>query len=253
LQILFQHYFEYPIWRLIPSLSDHISYLIELREERSKQVFFYFLNDSFHLKKIDIQLDWWIGVEAVVAQNVIFHGFLQQDLPIHSGIKVWDAEKNEWQWENEFLSLVNIEGETIWAKNSLGSTDTLLTVELHTGNRTDQVPKDNKTSLPVANIITKDQPYFAEIAFFISQYTPYQPTDYIEYLETPAHIIVSYYVKNKNKYDNYLLVSSSCGDELLHICLHEGCNGFAAGTFHVSNALLSFVKDKKEVFIVALQ
>jgi hypothetical protein len=234
-------------------LSDTKSYLIELREERNKQVLFYFLDDTFNLKKIDTQLDWWSGVEALVGNSVVFHGFLQQDLPIHQGIKVWDSEKNEWQWENEFLTFVNVEDAILLAKNSLGSLDTVLKIDLLTGQETSFEPKYKKNNSFVANIVTKDEPYFADIAFFISQYTHLQPTDFLEYLETTAHIIVSYFVKNEKKYDNYLLVTSSGGDELLHICLHEGSKGLAAGTFHVSDALLSFVKDKNELFIVALQ
>jgi hypothetical protein len=254
LQILYQHRFPEPIWRLIPSVSKENSWAIETRSGTKKALSYYFLNCDYKLVELYTHLDWWSGIEALNSNIVLFHGYLQEDLPIHKGIKAFDAIKNEWLWENEFVAFDSVSDQQITAKSSIGFIAKNIYIDIKTGleieslNIQDQIPNSE-----TATFLSSEETYFTEIASFISKYTPLLPTNCCEYLEKETHIIVSYYVSNEKKLDNYLLVTTIDGTEELHICISEGIKGVAAGTFLVSKGLLSFVKDNYELFIVEMQ
>jgi hypothetical protein len=253
LQILIQHRYQDPIWRLIPSISKENNWVVETRNGTTKALAFYFLSTDYKSVELNTNLDWWSGIEAVSKTIVLFHGYLQEDLPIHKGIKAFDAIKNEWIWENEFVAFDSISDEQITAKSTIGSIAKSVYLDSKTGLEIDSPTIHNLNLSPkTANFLSSEETYFAEIAIFISKYTPLSPTNCCEYLETENHIIVSYYVLNEKKLDNYLLVTTIDGTEELHICISEGLKGVAAGTFLVSKGLLSFVKDNYELFIVEM-
>lgn len=253
MQILFQHCFQDPIWRLIPSISKENNWVVETRNGTTKALNFYFLSTDYKLAELKTSLDWWSGIEALNGNIVLFHGFLQEDLPIHQGIKAFDAIKNEWLWENEFVAFDSIADEYVTAKNTIGSVPKNICLDIQSGFEIETPSIQNQIASPEsANLLNSEQTYFTEIVSFISNYTPLSPTNCCEYLETENHIIVSYYVSNEKKLDNYLLVTTIDGTEELHICISEGLKGVAAGTFLVSKGLLSFVKDNYELFIIEM-
>lgn len=253
MQILFQHRFQDPIWRLIPSVSKENSWVIETRSGTKKALAFFYLSSDYKLVELNTSLDWWSGIEALNGNIVLFHGYLQEDLPIHQGIKAFDAIKNEWIWENEFVAFDSIADKQITAKSTIGSIAKNIYLDIKTGLEIETPSIQNQIPNPeIANFLSSEETYFAEIASFISNYTPLSPTNCCEYLETENHIIVSYYILNEKKLDNYLLVTTIDGTEELHLCISEGLKGVAAGTFLVSKGLLSFVKDNYELFIVEM-
>ena len=254
MQILFQHRFQDPIWRLIPSASKENNWVVETRSGTLKTLSFYFLSTDYKLVELNTSLDWWTGIEALNGNIILVHGYLQEDLPIHKGIKAFDAIKNEWLWENEFVVFDSIVDKQITARSSIGSIAHNIYLDIKTGLEIESPSSQSLNSSPeTANFLNSEETYFAEIASFISKYTPLSPTNCCEYLETESHIIVSYYVSNEKKLDNYLLVTTIDGTEELHICISEGLKGVAAGTFLVSKGLLSFVKDNYELFIAEMQ
>lgn len=253
MQILFQHRFQDPIWRLIPSISKENNWVVETRNGKTKALAFYFLSADYKLVELNTHSDWWSGIEAVSKTILLFHGFLQEDLPIHKGIKAFDAIKNEWLWDNEFVAFDSIADEQITAKSTIGSVSRSIYLDIQSGLEIDSPNIQNQIPNPeTVNFLSSEETYFAEIASFISKYTPLSPSNCCEYLETENHIIVSYYVSNEKKLDNYLLVTTTDGTEELHICISEGLKGVAAGTFLVSKGLLSFVKDNYELFIIEM-
>ncbi len=252
MHIHFNHTFPEPIWRLIPSFTNDQTWVVELRNGPKKEVSFFFIDSNSNITQLDTQLDWWTGIEAVAGKNIVFHHYLQPDLPLHQGIKVFDAQQNTWLWENEFVVFASADANTIEAKSSIGSIEQRFCFEIETGNETNAQPTSAENIGNQAILISDEETYFNEIAEYINKFTSFKIHRILEYVETETHIIVSYYVPNKKLFDNYLLVTTSSGEECIHLCLSEGMKGVAAGTFHVSKGLLSFVKEQTELFIVEI-
>jgi len=165
---------------------------------------------------------------------------------------VFDSEQNTWRWENEYVTFVSANEDVIEIKTTLGSVENNLSLDVATGLETNRQFEQMTEKSLHATLVSTEDTYFKEIVDFVSKYTPLHPSHFCEYLETSNYIVVSYYVANEKLLDNYLLVTNPEGEELLHLCIAQGMKGIANGTFQVSNALLSFVKDKNELFIVEM-
>lgn len=253
MHILFQHRFDYPIWRLVPSETNNNDWVIELRDKITKRVDYYFLDNSFSLSKLHLGLDWWTGIESVSGDYIIFHHYLQQDLPIHKGISVYHTKKNEWAWQNDFVTFLSIEDEIVTVTTSLGSIPQTIYLKLSTGEDIPSpYPPRTQTATPATYQITGTDAHISPVTEFVQRYTSFALAPFFEYFESEQYIICSYYVKTPIGLDNYLLATDSKGEEILHVCLSEQLKGFGTGTFSVSNGFLSFVKDKNELYILGL-
>jgi hypothetical protein len=203
-------------------------------------------------QKITAIQEWWTGIETLLGKWAIFHGFAQQDLPIHRGITVVDTEKNQLAWEEEFLVFESADETTIWAKTP-SSAHTTIALELPTGKEKESSPPPlppNEENEIFS--FFQDQDYFTSIQSFIQSQTGHQTVQMAEYLETSSYIVISYFATNNSLLDNYLLVTDHKGNRVLHECLSVGQKGLAKGTFQVSNGFLSFVQDKCRVLVYQL-
>lgn len=59
---------------------------------------------------------WWIGIEAVTDEVVVFHGFASPDLPGHRSISVVELESGRVLWGNPDLTFVGLERGLITAR-----------------------------------------------------------------------------------------------------------------------------------------
>ncbi len=252
MQILFQHTFEHPVWRIIPSFTDISTWVIEIRNASNQQVEFYYIGQDLMFKKLIANLNWWSGVENVLGDIVIFHEYIQKDLPIHKGVKVLNAASNQLLWENDFVAYTSANYSHLKVKALLGSSEKALLLEIKTGLKVESdFEKNSSFENPIA-VIGENQLYFKEISSFIQKYTHMLPVHLCEYLEEGNSIVISYYVTSNTFLENYLLATNLEGEELLHLCIATELKGVATGTFNVSNSLISFVKDRKELFISSL-
>lgn len=99
------------VWRLL--VSDTNKLVIELRDVNRKEVFFscYDLEKG---KKIfeDFQLDekYWIGIETLYKDMIIFHKFDKPDMPGHKQIIGFEISTQTVKWtdsDNSFLFVLN--------------------------------------------------------------------------------------------------------------------------------------------------
>ncbi len=89
------------IFRLIPTETGKL--LIEERDRNIKEAFFNVLI-FIRGKKIftDLQFDekYWIGIESIYKDVILFHRFERPDLPNHKGIIAYDIKSQTVLWEN---------------------------------------------------------------------------------------------------------------------------------------------------------
>ena len=108
------------IWRIIPTEDNKL--IIEERDTEHREVFFSCL-DIFTGKKIfsDLQLEekFWVGIEAVYKNIILFHGFAKPDMPGHKGITAFDVEERKIIWKNSEHTFLFIYDDKIYCYSSL--------------------------------------------------------------------------------------------------------------------------------------
>jgi len=102
------------LWKIIPTETGKL--IVEERDIVKKQVYF----QCVHLdtgKKIlkDFQLPdtneesldkFWVGIESVYKDIILFHRFLKPDMPIHRGIIAVDINSKKFLWEDLSLNFL---------------------------------------------------------------------------------------------------------------------------------------------------
>ncbi len=90
------------IWRMV--LAEHGTLVGECRDPENRVASFFCLEMS--TGKVlwrDLRLDeqWWVGIEAVQKNVVLFHAFAKPDMPEHKGIRAFDAASGVQLWRND--------------------------------------------------------------------------------------------------------------------------------------------------------
>lgn len=246
---IFDHTFPFAVWRLVPSSSSEISWAVELRSAQQKTVNYYFCQPDASPLKLELGLDWWSGIEVVLGNLLVLHGFAQPDLPIHQGIIVADGNTGNIKWQDEYLIFESADEATLKAKIPTGAQQTLF-FELNTGNELSEDISLAEPQNEVEPIVyLQEHPNFPQIVTFIHSLTEHEPVKLVEYFETNENLVLSYFTSYDRLIDNYILVTDNAGEILLHDRLVADQKGIAKGTFMVSNGLLSFVKDKQQVVV----
>ncbi len=104
------------IWRLLISDTDKL--LIETRDTENKEVFFHFINlvnGKTVFKNFQMKEKYWIGVEKIHKNKIIFHHYAKPDMPEHKKIIVYDIDKNKIIWQNDDLIFLTIMEDKIYA------------------------------------------------------------------------------------------------------------------------------------------
>jgi hypothetical protein len=90
------------IWRMVLSESGII--VGECRDPERKTASFFGV-DIFTGVPVwrDLLLHdpWWVGIECVLKNVVLFHGFVQPDMPEHRGIQAFDVRSGSLLWRND--------------------------------------------------------------------------------------------------------------------------------------------------------
>jgi len=103
------------VWRLL--VSDTYKLVIELRDVNKKEVFFscYDLEKG---KKIfeDFQLEekYWIGIETLYKDMIIFHKYNKPDMPGHKQIIGFDISDKSVKWMNADYSFLFIHNDKVY-------------------------------------------------------------------------------------------------------------------------------------------
>jgi len=248
LQKLLEHSFEAPIWRLIPSSTNLPSWVVETRTPK-QDVAYYYCTVKSSPKQLVTELSWWSGVETVLGRHIVFHGFVQQDLPFHQGIKVVDGESGKLLWQEDFLVYETASETVLWAKVPTGN-QTIISLDVLSGREVEvKSSLENKTNEDAPLYFPQENEHFLSILEFVKSLTNQTPIKAVEYLELNEGLILSYFVPNGKLLDNYLLATDLNGKLLLHQQLTTQLKGIAKGTFYVSNGLLSFVQDRNTLIV----
>jgi hypothetical protein len=93
------------IWRMV--LADPGFLIGECRDPQARLASFFAVEtESGNVLWKDLRLveQWWVGLEAVHNNVILFHGFASPDMPEHRGIQAFDMRTGRELWSNHDFS-----------------------------------------------------------------------------------------------------------------------------------------------------
>ncbi len=131
------------IWRLLPTESGKL--VIEERDTGNKEVFFECL-DITSGKKIfhSLQLEekYWIGIETIYNDVILFHTYSNREMPVHSGIIAYDINGQKILWQSEEYVFLFILEDKIYCFKTTFEGRKFFTIELNSGNFMEDLGED---------------------------------------------------------------------------------------------------------------
>ena len=132
------------IYRLIPTGNDKL--IIEERNIEKKQVYFNCLNIT-NGKKIfrNLQFDekFWIGIETVYNDVILFHKFRKPDMPQHLGVLAFDIIKQKTIWEVADHTFLFVKDEKVFTFQQHFEQREYFALDFFTGKLVDELGTDS--------------------------------------------------------------------------------------------------------------
>lgn len=124
----------YQVWRLLISETDKL--VIELRDVNRKEVFFscYNLDKGNKIfESIQLEEKYWIGIEALYKDMIIFHKFTKPDMPGHKEMIAFDLTDQNVKWTNSDYSFLFVYENRIYCYKQNFETRNFFSLNYYTG------------------------------------------------------------------------------------------------------------------------
>lgn len=250
------------IWRLLISESDKI--LIETRDLESKEVFYHYLdlnNGKIIFKNFQMEEKFWIGVEKIYDEKIIFHQYAKPNMPEHKKIIVYDIQQKEVLWQNDDFIFLTILDNKIYAFKKKFEGKEIFVLDFNSGEIIEKIEnEDEKLKLVLGNINSED------FANYIYPETFYNNDKHIsEIVENEIHdksgvsnidlikfndlLMFNYYIKKENNFlDNMFAVYNiDKKKKLITEVLNKNINSYSPDSFFIYKNNLIVLKNKVEL------
>lgn len=132
------------IWRLLPTPSNKL--VIEERDTDNKEVFFECLDlptgkKIFHA--IQMEEKYWVGIETIYNDIILFHTYSNREMPVHSGIIAFDINKQNILWQNKDYVFLFIKDDKIYCYKSTFEGRIFFSVDFYSGNFIEDLGEDS--------------------------------------------------------------------------------------------------------------
>ena len=122
------------LWRLLVSPGGHL--IGEVRDQDQKTASFFCADgESGNRLWENVALDepWWVGVEEVLHDHVVLHGYDKPDMPMHRGIWVLGLNDGTVRWLDTELEYWFSRQETVYAVRRHAEGKTVVALDLRSG------------------------------------------------------------------------------------------------------------------------
>jgi hypothetical protein len=133
------------IWRILISETNKL--VIETRDTAEKEVYFHILEtDSGKAIKKEMQLEekFWVGIEKVYNDLIIFHKFAKPDMPGHRGLLVYDINSDKILWESDSHSFLTLHNNKIYCYTEKFEGRNFYSLDANTGEMLKDLGEDFK-------------------------------------------------------------------------------------------------------------
>ncbi len=211
-------------------------------------------------------LTWWQGLEEAYDGLVYLHGYADRKLGQHKGIRALEAATGTLKWEATELAFYGLCAEGLLAYPAASTEHAYQLLNAATGQVlqqavaqdaavavTESFSRSRYAACQYPVLYPEGEPYFAQVQAFIAAQLGTEALKAIEYVETDAALVVSYYTgEAAGKLDNYLAVFNFEGDLQLHVSLGSSLSGIGSDTFFIFKHKLYFIRNKDVLQVYSL-
>lgn len=258
------------IWRIKLTETDKL--FIETRNTDKMEAFFSCLeleDGKPIFTKLQMEEKYWLGVEIIHNDLVLFHKFTKPDMPGHRGIFAFDINTQNIVWENKEYSFLFLLNEKIYAYQEKFEGKKVIILDLNNGKLIEDLGNNPPNVNELKNIadaqINFTKYKFPEIfygdtynhvcnKFIDSETNNLTVVGNIEYLQISNFFIFNYHSQSKNKgLVNTLLVCDILKKKvLLKDIINTHLNAFAPDSFFIYKNLLILIKEKNRLVLYDL-
>ncbi len=258
------------VWRI--KLTDTEKLLIETRDTEKMEAFFHcfyladgkpiFLNQQMHEK-------YWLGIEAIHNDVILFHKFAKPDMPGHKGIFAFDINTQKVLWENEDYSFLFILEGKIYTYREIFEGRRFFTLKVQTGELIEDLGDNPPNINELKDIADAEFDYtnykFPEFYYgestnpiiddmINSETNKLSITGNIEYVQYRDFLLCNYHSNSdKNGLTNtFVVFNLKKRKRIFKEILNINLNAFAPDSFFVYNKLLVLMKEKTQVVVYEL-
>ena len=252
------------IWRLMISNSDLL--IIETRDTDKKEVHFH-CYDLLTGKKIfkDFQFEekFWIGIEAVRNNVIIFHKFGKPDMPEHKQVIAFDIATQKILWQNEEFSFLTIYDNKIYVFKQLFEGRMFYALDISTGEVIEELGTDINKIHPILYLAREEEDFsqykypekkFDELLPNIEQIIQKETkghniVDKVEYLQYENLLMFNFHSRKANNLidNNFVAYNLEKNKRLISTSINKGLNAYVPDSFFCYKNLLLLLKNKTEL------
>ena len=254
MQKFFSHTFSQNIWRILPHPDpDKNQWAVELREITQKKVSFAIIDlDTQELKWITSPegTDWWTSMTGFAGNHIFLHHYRYPELPEPTDLSVLCSKTGDLVWTLPNYVLVRaLEGQYIEVAQKVGDGFRYVKCDANGGKIIpgEYVFENDDRIIFKQPVRYKDgNIYFERLSKFLQANCDINNPICIDYLDLRPYLVFSYYIYNRDKVAQYLLVVTDKGDSVIHEMISEGRNGLGQSTILLKDSTLVYLKNSTE-------
>lgn len=259
--------FAYPFVGQIFKIHEDMeadSWILEIRNGNNYQTSFAALDlSNGQLLWQDLQLSepWWLGISAVNQGLIYFHFFPEPQKPSPKGITSYSVHQQKILWQHSDYQLLNLNKNNIVAldKNTKDA-EVFYLLDSLTGEVIEKLvekpptlnllKKTTKTFTPSSYLA--DTPHFETVKKFLNKILNIEICQSLDYLEYNNLIVISFFIKKNEEFQNNLLILDTNAQILLQDVINDASKGISNDTFWVVNHHLFIIRNKCELIAYQL-
>lgn len=255
------------IWRLLISKSNLL--LVEERDTEKKEAYFNLVDiASGKVLWKNFQLDekFWIGVEAIYNEVIVFHKFGKPDMPSHKEVIVYNLNDHSFIWKSDEYEFLFIHNDKIFCRIKGFEKHKFVTLNYLTGELIDDYGDDflavnefkyaSENSDKFAGYLYAEEfniaPSLSENskAIINSIIGKFDVAGKVEALKVEDLIFFNFHYKNNAALTNrFIVYDENKGKEIINEVLISSTNAFVPDSFFIKDDFLFILKEKASVLI----
>ncbi|MBK7104273.1 MAG: DUF4905 domain-containing protein [Ignavibacteriae bacterium] len=250
------------IWRLLISESDKI--LIETRDLENKEVFYHYIDltsGKSILKNFQMEEKFWIGVEKIYDEKIIFHQYAKPNMPEHKKIIVYDIQQKKVLWQNDDLIFLTILDSKIYGYKKKFEGREIIVLDFHSGEIIEKIEnEDEKLKSVLGNINSEDFANYIypetfynddkDLSAIVEKETQHKSgVSNIDLIKFGDLLMFNYHLKKENNFlDNMFAVYNiDKKKKLITEVLNKNINSYSPDSFFIYKNNLIVLKNKIEL------
>jgi hypothetical protein len=252
------------IWRIVPAGEGKL--VIEERDPMTREVFFScieMITGKILLDSLQFEEKFWIGIEDIYKDVILFHKYHQPDMPWHSSIIAYDMNKKVQLWYSEEYIFSLVYDDNLYCYKNKFEGRSYYKLNYKTGELIADIGENNKviSGLKALRDIEIYNGYkFPEMLshsngeiskIFDEMISDEVITGRIESLKLNDLLLISYHrVLSEDKLQNcFKALDIRLKKIIFREILNKEITNFIPDSFFLINDLIFLLKEKEKLFV----